>query len=593
MDDDQPQAGPGDGSPLGGPKGAGETTPVLADSLAADADAGNLGLDAASGEPPEPVRAPSVARSTATMSLSTMLSRVTGFVRLWAMALAIGATSFTSAYNIANTIPNMVYELVAGGILSSMFIPVFMELTAKNGEEDARDFASTILWLAMIGLGVVSLIGTIWPQPFVYTQMPRGTDPQTVASAVYLFRFFAIQMLIYGAGAVMTGILNSRRLFLAPAVGPVFNNVVVIATFFVYIPLARVNLPLAVTVLAIGTTLGVVAQIAPMVPSLLRSGFRFTAKLDLHHPALRRTGLLALPLLLYVATNLVGVTFRNRFALQVALPGLQPDAGQAIVTYAWVFYQLPYGIFAVALATAFFPELSAAAQQADWKSYADHFTRGLRTTALLILPCAALLVALAYPIVRVYKFGSFNAAGVAPTAQVLSVWALGLFSFAAFMFILRSFYSMQDTRTPMVLNIFATALQVAMYWAFTQGVGGWKGFGIAGIPASDVITYSLLSIALLIVLRRRIGPMGLGTTAGSVGRSVVVAVGAGLAAWAVVALTPVLGATKLGFLVQVAVGGSLGLAVAAGLAIALHIPEVAMARRLISRVVGRLLPGRG
>jgi putative peptidoglycan lipid II flippase len=325
----------------------------------------------------------------------------------------------------------------------------------------------------------------------------------------------------------------------------------------------------------------------------LRSGFRFKARLDLRHPALRRTALLALPLLLYVATNLVGVTFRNRFALQVALPGLQPDAGQAIVTYAWVFYQLPYGIFAVALATAFFPELSAAAHQADWKKYADQFTRGLRTTALLILPCAALLVALAYPIVKVYQFGSFKAAAVAPTAQVLSVWALGLFSFAAFMFILRSFYSMQDTRTPMLLNIFATALQVLMYWAFTQGVAGWGGLGLAGIPASDVVTYTLLSIALLVVLRLRIGPMDLSKTSRSIGRSLIVALGAGVSAWAAVALTPGLGASRWGFLLQDVVGASVGLAVAAGLAVALRIPEVETAKRLISRVVGRLLPGRG
>jgi putative peptidoglycan lipid II flippase len=593
MDEDRLRSDPGDASPSRDPGTGTDDELALEEALAVGADAGNLGLDAGAGEPSEVAATPSVARSTATMSVSTLLSRITGFVRLWAMALAIGATGFASAYGIANTIPNMVYELVAGGILSSMFIPVFMELSAKNGEDDARDFASTVFWLAMIGLGVVSLVGTIWPEPFVWTQMGSNTTPETFASAVYLFRFFAIQMLIYGAGAVMTGILNSRRLFLAPAVGPIFNNVVVIATFFVYIPLARVNLPLAVTVLAIGTTLGVVAQIAPMVPSLLRSGFRFRARLDLHHPALKRTALLAVPLLLYVATNLVGVTFRNRFALGVSLPGLGADAGPAVITYAWVFYQLPYGIFAVALATAFFPELSTAAHRADWKAYASHFSRGIRTTALLILPCAALLVALAYPIARVYQFGSFKAAAVAPTAQVLSVWAVGLFSFAAFMFVLRSFYSLQDTRTPMVLNVFATALQVLMYWAFTQGVLGWGGFGIAGIPASDVVTYTLLSLALLVVLRRRIGPMDLGSTFGSVGRSVVVAVGAGVSAWALVALTPGLGTTRWGFLLQDVLGASIGLGMAAALAVALRIPEVATARRLIARVVERLLPRRG
>ena len=527
------------------------------------------------------------------MSMSTGLSRVTGFIRIWAQAIALGATFFASSYVVANNIPNMLYELVAGGIISSLFIPVFMERRAKHGEKDARDFASSAFWLAVIALGLVSLAGTIWPQPFVFTQFAQGAstklDPQ---AAVFMFRFFAIQILIYGVGALITGILNSDRIFFAPAIGPVFNNLVVIATLFVFVPLSATgNHTLAISVLAIGTTLGVVAQMAVQLPSLRKTGFRFKFELDLKHPGLRKIGVLAVPTIIYVITNLIGVTFRNRFAFAAPVPGLEAGSGPSIVSFAWVWYQLPYGIFAVALATALFPELSTAAHDLDWRRFAENFGVGLRSTALLILPCAALLVALAPQIISLFKFGRFTAPMVGPTAGVLQVWALGLFSFAAYMLVLRSFYSMQDTRTPAITNIFATVLQVALYATLTQGIGAWKGIGLPGIPAADAIAYSLHLILLGWLLRRRVGPLQLGRSAISLAKSVVVAMAGGLAAWAVVLATPALTTSRFGFLAQILAGAVVAVAIVWGLAQLLGVDEIQTVSRMVGRLFGRLRRG--
>ncbi len=161
-------------------------------------------------------------------------------------------------------------------------------------------------------------------------------------------------------------------------------------------------------------------------------------ELDFKNEGLRRLGLLAGPTVIYVITNLVGVSFRNQFAFSAVVHGLavgtEPD-----LTYAWVWYQLPYGIFAVALATALLPELSAAAHNQDWPRFARNFGLGLRATALLILPSAALLIAMSTQIITMFKAGAFTSQAVPATAQVLSVWALGLFSFAAYMLVLRGF----------------------------------------------------------------------------------------------------------------------------------------------------------
>ena len=534
----------------------------------------------------------SVAKATAAMSLSTALSRATGFVRAWAMAITLGATFLSSSYQAANNLPNMFYELVAGGILSSLFIPLFMERLAKHGEDDAREFASTVFLLAMVCLGIVSLLGTIWPEPFVLTLIPRSSnlDPQ---AAIYMFRFFSIQMLIYGAGAIFTGILNSRRIFFPSAIGPVFNNVVVVATFALYGILVyglHVSMPVGITVLAIGTTLGVVAQIGVQLPALRRTGFRFVAKIDLKNAAVRRMGILAIPTVIYVVTNLIGLTFRYRFAFQAEIPGLQAGSGPSVLTLAWMWYQLPYGIFAVALATAFLPELATAAHKADWPGFSERFGRGLRATGLLIIPAAALLIALSVPICTAYRFGAFSEAAVAPTAQVLSVWALGLFSFAGYMFVLRSFYATQDARTPMFTNIFATLLQVTLYWSLTQGVGSWPGIGLAGIPAGDAIAYTLHFALLSWLLRRKVGPLQFGRTFSSLARTVVAAIGGAAVAWAVVRFSPGLSGSRFGFMLQLLLGGVVAIGVVWGLAAAMRIPEISVVSGLVRRVLGRIRP---
>jgi putative peptidoglycan lipid II flippase len=536
--------------------------------------------------------APSLARSTATMSISTAISRVTGFLRIAAQAFALGYGFLAASYVVANNIPNMVYELVAGGILSSLFIPVFMERAAKHGEEDARSFASSTFYLAILALGLVSLVATIWPEPFVLTQLPArsGLDP---AAAIYMFRFFAIQMAIYGASSIITGILNSNRIFLAPAVGPIFNNVVVIATMLLYVPIAATgNLPLAITVLAAGTTLGVVAQMAIQIPSLRKTGFRFKLGIDFKHPGLRRIGIMAVPTVLYVITNLVGVTFRNRFAFAAPVPGLQPGSGPAIISYAWALYQLPYGIFAVALATAFFPELSAAAHDFDWKRFSSNFGQGLRVTALLVMPCAALLIALSPQLVRIFVRGKFTLAGVAPTAGVLMVWGLGLFSFAAYMFVLRSFYSTQDAKTPAITNVFATLLQISLYWALTQGIGGWKGIGLPGIPTADATAYTLHFLVLAALLRRKVGPLEFGRSLSSIARTAVAAIAGGIAAWGLVSLMPMLWDLRFGYVLQLVLGTAAGVLVVWALAALMRIPEMSAVSRLMRRLFGRLAPGR-
>lgn len=511
------------------------------------------------------------------MSVSTFVSRLTGFLRTWAMGYALGVTALADSYDIANNLPNMLFELLAGGVLSSVFIPLFMERMRKHGEEDAWQFASYVLNIIVIVLGAIAAVATLWPQPFVRSQT-LTVSPEQAELAIWLFRFFAVQIVFYGAGLVFTGVLNSYRKFLAPAVAPIFNNVVVtVALLGFYVPFRESNPDLAMTGLAIGTTLGVVTMAAVQIPSLLKLGGHYTPRIDWKHPGLRNVGAKMLPILVYVITNLVGVTFRTNFAVATG------EGGQAALRYAWQFYQLPYGIFAVALATAIFPELAERATSRDMSGFKTMFARGLRATMVLIVPLAALLALLSTPVITLYRAGRFTATDVPIVAGVLMWWAIALPFFAGYMYVLKSFYSLQDTRTPMYTNIGATTLHIVLYAALVRGFGAWDGLGIIGVPIADGVFFFCHLLALLLILRRRIGALDGRSLARTFAKVAVASgVGAGVA-WVVMMLTDVVLALPGGFLVQLALSGLAGLLAAYGAMAALKVPELAMVTGRITR----------
>jgi len=515
------------------------------------------------------------------MSISTALSRITGFVRVWATAYALGVTVLAASYHVANNIPNMLYELVAGGIISSLFIPIFMERLKQNGEEDAWRYASYLFNLVVLALVATSALAAIFAEEIVWTQTFR-TDPQNAALIVFFFQVFAIQIAFYGAGAVIAGLLNAHRRFLWPALGPVFNNLVAIVTLVIYAQVVTVDQTAAKWILAIGTTLGVFVMFAVQVPSLITLRPKYTWRIDLSHPGLKAMGRMALPTVIYVITNIVAISFRNAYALDVAADG------PATLSYAWMFYQLPYGILAVAVATAFFTELSDAAGRENLEEFRERFTNGIRVTAMLILPAAAMLIALAHPLVTLYRAGKFTAEDVPQVAAVLQWWASGLFFFAAFMFVLRTFYSLKDTRTPMLTNLALTVIHVGLYAVLTTGALGFTGIGLIGIPISDAVFYAMSFLLLAYLLRRKIGGYGTGALARTIMKIAAAAALGGAAAFGVAQTLANPDALPKIALATVLAGGVTGLAVTWGTAKLLRVQEITYGENLARKVFSKI-----
>lgn len=438
-----------------------------------------------------------ILRSALSMSAATGLSRLTGFARTVVQTATLGTGAVANAYTLSNTLPNQIYELFMGGILASIFIPLLVDRLTKYGEEDARRLANALLTLMVPVLSVVALLGVVFAAPIVaLTTDWRPTANfsaeqarQAEEIAVLLFRVFALQILFYGLGALATGILNAHRRFFLPTFAPVLNNLIVISSFGVYALLVSGRPVAALYALAFGTTLGVAVMSLVLLPQALRLGYR--PRFVRGHPALLSAARLAGPMLVFVAAavgvQIVANFFGTRFG------------GAEKLWYAFTIFQLPYGLFAVAIATALVPELSERFSREDTDGYRETLSFGLRTLAFIMVPASVGLVALAVPIVGLlYERGAFTAEDTRAVAALLAAYGLGLLGYAAYFVLVRSFYSRQNTKAPAILNVGLLALYVALAYAFSETTG------LTGVALAFSASYAALALGLLAAMRREI-----------------------------------------------------------------------------------------
>lgn len=499
--------------------------------------------------PAERDPAAGLVRATAGMAVGTTLSRVTGFLRVAAMAFALGVaeTRLADAYNVANNIPNIVYELILGGILTSVFVPIFVRQLATRSREEAWASAQavfTVTFLVLLAVTIVGILAAPWIVRLYTARIPGADARAAVQDLATLFlRFFMPQILMYGVGAVATGLLNARRRFAAPMFAPILNNAVVIATLlvFAFMPGPTEPGPDAITlaqklVLAIGTTLGVAAMTLALWPSLRRAGFRWGWRPDWRNEAVR--GLIRLSgwAVLYVVFNQIGLL------VVIVLAG-EVTGGYTAYQAAFIFFQLPHAIFSVSIMTALLPSLSEAWVREERSEFRSNLARGIRASALVVLPAAAGYLVLSGPIVRLLlEHGVAGPESTALVSDVLTFFAVGLFSFSAFMLFLRAFYAMADTRTPALVNVFAVGVNtVANLILFPI-------LGVPGLALGHAIAYTFAALTAAVILRQRLGGLEGRRLAGSMVKIVTAAAATGGAAW--LAARAIIGGELAGTLLQ-------------------------------------------
>jgi putative peptidoglycan lipid II flippase len=459
------------------------------------------------------------------MATGTLLSRITGLLRVTVLVatLGVGESRLADVYNVANTTPNIIYELVLGGILSSIFVPVFVEVRNTRGQRQAWHVARATMTIAIAGLGLLAGI-TMLAAPWIIRLYVHSGSPAERAEAIelggQLLAMFMPQIVFYGVGAVMTGLLNAHRRFGVPMFAPILNNLVVIAVGLTFHALVGQQVPQVGEVttgqkllLGLGTTAGVVAMTMVQWPFLRRIGFRFHFVWNWRDRAIRKMATLSAYTVGYVVTNQLGY-------LLVPVLAYGVRGGYTAYTTAFIFFQLPHGVFAVSVMTALLPPLSEYAVARDWAAFRATMARGIRLTAAVLLPAALGYLALAGPIVRLLlEHGVVTEASTSLLVPVLMVFVLGLVPFSTFQLVLRAFYALQDTRTTFRVNLVSVGVNVVVdLLLFNLLPQRWK---IPGLAFGHVSSYTVGSALLLYLLSRRIGGLEGSRILGAVGRMLV------------------------------------------------------------------------
>ena len=479
-------------------------------------------------------QAPSLARATLAMSMGTALSRLTGFGRIAVMAWAIGATEskLPDTYNLANSLPNIVYQLVLGEILATIFVPVFVEHIKTKNRDESWTLASSILNIAFVIAAVFSAITVLLaPQLIkIYAfHVPAAQRAQQEAVGAFFLRIFMPQMIFYAVGAVMTGLLNAYRRFAIPMFAPVLNNVIVIATFVIFRLEHGTKTPTLGTLtlgdkwlLAGGTTLGVIAMTLVLVPYIAKLPGRYKLRaFQWRHPAIRHVGNLAKYSFGYVIVNQIGLWVL--FALANGKQG-----GVTAFNNAWILFQLPYGIFAVSVMTYFVREISEHYVTRDLGAVRRDVSLGLRSTALIVLPASAGFIALSIPLNRLLlQHGTFSSRSTTLTADTFVLMSIGLGAFAAFQQLMRAFYAMQDTKTPWLVNVVTNAVNIV------TALPLYVVMGVPGLALSMTLSYLGGAVYGAAVLRKRIDGIDGARLVTSHVRIGLASVATGLVAWVI------------------------------------------------------------
>ncbi|WP_431680035.1 murein biosynthesis integral membrane protein MurJ [Kitasatospora sp. KL5] len=447
--------------------------------------------------------APSAGRSGMIMAIGTLSSRALGFVRSAMIVAALGAAGLGDSFNVANSLPNVVYMMLMGGVLASVFVPELVH-AAQTHEDGGVAYTDRLLTLCGVILVVLTVGAWILAPTIVdiYSNFDGAQRDLTIAFA----RYCLPQIFFYGVFTLLGQVLNSRDRFGAMMWTPVLNNVVAIAVFGLYILVgngaekAEQMTSGQTMLLGLGSTLGIVVQAVGLLPSLRSSGFRWTPRFDWRGAGLTKPIRAATWALLLVVVTQLSFAVISRLSTGAGVraedAGLTMGLGNFAYTNAYQLFVVPQGVITISLVTALLPGMSRAATRGDLTKIGSDLAGMLRSSAAMIVTATVLFIALAPQIAAIaYEHGKVTPASSWVIAQALIAFAIGLPAFCAQYALARGFYAMGDAKTPFWLTVVSTTvnsgLSAVAYWlldprwiiigmALAQSIACLVGVGITG-----------------------------------------------------------------------------------------------------------------
>ena len=452
---------------------------------------------------------PPLLRRSLIVASGTLLSRITGLIRVGATVAVLGATVLGDTYNRANSTPNIVYELLLGGVLTASLLPIFV----AAHENDDTSATAAIMTTALVILGLFTVVAMIFASSISSFFAANVHDPIARRDATEvgtrLVQLFIPQMLFYGFTALATAALNARRRFVAAAYAPVLNNVVVITMLLMVrnelqgCSTKNCGVRFAVEHsrfvwwLGFGTTLGIVAMAAALIVPLLRMNVPLlTGRAAFRHPGVAR--------MMRLSGWTIGYVIANQIALLYIMRLTGTNTG-ALSQYqvAFMFFQLPHGLLAVSIMTAVGSEVASAATRGDTNLFSTRFVAGFRLLLLAMIPATGAIVAFAPALTNLVRHGKFNQHEATQTAHVLIAMTCGLVAFSLYLYTLRAFYAYGNTRTPFMINCVENVVNIAL------AIPLFQHFGVVGLGFAFAAAYTVAGVTAITMLQRSTGKLHL------------------------------------------------------------------------------------
>jgi putative peptidoglycan lipid II flippase len=543
--------------------------PVVADVALRTAEAFNPGEEF-EGEPAPGRQAGRIARSTAFFSIATAASRVVGLLREVIAASYFGVQGAMSAFTVAFLVPNLIRALFADAALQPAFVPVFTEQLEKKNYREAFRLASTLLLLVTMILGAIAALFILFA-PLVMPLFVPGFDKELQDLTVGLSQVLFPILVLLGISGVVVGILNSYDRFGAFAISPLFWNLTIILVLVVVEPMLSEDD--RIYAYAIGILAGTAVQLAIPAFDLRNTPFKFNWSFDWRDRGVRRVLLLMLP----VTISLGLINFN--FLISAMIGSLVSVEAPAAIEKAFRIYQLPQGIFSVAVATVLFPTLARFASRGAIDDLRGTLANGMRLILFVLVPAAAAILALSEPIIRlVYQRGEFGPEATTLVATALFWFAFSLPTNGLYLLQTRTFFGLQ--RPWMATKLAALDLIVSTVAALAL----YKPFGVGGIVAGTGIGTTAAMAAQAVILRRELGGLELGRLLDATVRILIASAalaGVSYLIWDL--LDAELGSDLLGQLVSLGVGLTVGAAAYVLAARLLRMPELEQIMRLVRR----------
>ncbi|GIE96457.1 murein biosynthesis integral membrane protein MurJ [Paractinoplanes rishiriensis] len=530
------------------------------------------------------------AGQSAIMAVGSLVSRIIGFVRNALIGMALG-TAVGNAYTTAQFLPGQIYELLLGGILSSVLVPLLVR-RRKADPDGGEAFTQKLLTLAVVALGVATLLVVVIA-PVITGIQVGGDNTEAYGDLVTRFAYLILPIIFFtGLSALIGAVLNVRGHFAAPMWAPILNNLVVIATCGLFIAIfsgdritAESISPGAVLLIGAGTLLGMVVQALGLLPALRRVGFHWRWRWDPRSLGLREVGTLAGWMLCYVAANQVAVFVVVRILNRVAG---EDSASVLAFNNVFLLTMMAHGIIGVSVMTALLPKMSAAAADGRYAEVSADLSRGIRLTAVALAPIAVVYGVLGAPIaVFLFQGGRFTNADALAAGTVLVVAAFAVLPLSISYLCTYAFYSLQGNKTAALINLPVVAVRIGAYFLLAAVLD--RSLSAAGMTAANALSYLVSALISLAVLRRKIGRLNLGSVAVALVKVLVAAAVAAGAGLLVVRLMPGAGEPdgRGEAILQLLAGGSVILVVYLGVAALLRVREVSQVMGMVRRKVGR------